>query len=219
MLNDHFQSIIGRFGRPKGGAGLLRDAELAAYRNIVPPSMLDFWEECGFGLILDGYFQFCNPTANQPLVEQIFEGNKDFDPKLICPIGFSAFGKLLLWHKRYFAIDLDLIDLRMSCARFFRKPARNDPDTVIASVLMGLNENSYDEYDQDGKKLFKRTLKKLGLLKPDHIYGFKPALALGGTRSLDNLTTYDAIVHMSFLSQLGAIKLLDISKLGQTSSP
>ena len=107
----------------------------------------------------------------------------------------------------------------MSCTRFFKKPARNNPDTVVASVLMGLNENSYDEYDQDGKKLFKRAFKKLGLLKPDHIYGFKPTLALGGTRSLDNLTTYDAVVHMSFLSQLGAIKLLDISKLGQQPLP
>lgn len=218
-LNNHFQYIIGRFGRPEGGDGLPTDTDLAAYREIVPPSLLDFWKECGFGLILDGYFQFCNPTAYQPLVEQIFKGDKDFDSKLICPIGFSAFGKLLLWHKQYFTIDLDLIDLRMSCVGFFRKEDPDERDIVIASVLMNLDGKSFDKNDESGKPLFKRAFKKLGRLMPDHIYAFRPALALGGTPDVKSLTIYSGMEHMSFLSQLGPIELIDFSKLGQTSSP
>lgn len=91
VLNDHFEHILNHFGQPTGYGPLPTDAQLAAYHDIVPTSLMEFWKECGFGLVLDGYFQFCNPRIYQPIVNQIFEGDKDFDPKLICPIGFSAF--------------------------------------------------------------------------------------------------------------------------------
>ncbi|MEI4482813.1 MULTISPECIES: GAD-like domain-containing protein [unclassified Phyllobacterium] len=212
VLNNHFQYIVDRFGRPEGLASLPTDADLAAYRDITPPSLLEFWKECGYGIVLDGYFQFCNPTAYQPVVDQIFEGDKEFDPKLICPIGFSAFGKLLLWHKDFYTIDLDLVDLRMSCVGFIKKSAtKEDSDLTIVSVLMNLDDNSYDKYGEDSKPLFKRALSKLSRLPPDSIYGFKPALALGGSRTVDSLAVYSAFEHMSLLSQLGDIKLIDYS--------
>lgn len=214
-LNDNFQFIVERFGRPEGFALQPTDPDITAYQDVVPPSLLEFWKECGYGKVLDGYFQFCNPTSYQPLVDQIFEGDADFDPKLICPVGFSAFGRLLLWHKEFFTIKVDLVNLEMSCKYFFNKHAEKyDADVVIASALNGLDARANDENDENGKPLFKRTLAKLGSLQLGNIYGFKPALALGGSPILKNLVIYSAFEHMSLLSQLGEIQLRDYSHPG-----
>ncbi|MNJ79554.1 hypothetical protein D3C77_776150 [compost metagenome] len=54
--------------------------------------------------------------------------------------------------------------------------------------------------------LFKSALKKLGQLKSDEMYGFVPALALGGAMELKNLQKVKTIEHLEFLSQLSPLQ-------------
>ncbi|EPM69033.1 hypothetical protein A249_39350 [Pseudomonas syringae pv. actinidiae ICMP 18804] len=61
-----------------------------------------------------------------------------------------------------------------------------------------------DESDLDG--LFKPALEKLGPLKSDEMYGFVPALALGGPMELKNLQKVKTIEHLEFLSQLSPLQ-------------
>lgn len=65
------------------------------------------------------------------------------------------------------------------------------------------------EATQGAPVLFARTLKKLSELSPGEVYGFFPALAMGGSARLDTLRKVKALEHLAFLAQLGPARLMD----------
>lgn len=54
----------------------------------------------------------------------------------------------------------------------------------------------------DFNGLFNPAKEKLGRLKHDEMYGFSPALMLGGADSLQHLKKVSAVEHLIFLAQL-----------------
>jgi hypothetical protein len=73
-------------------------------------------------------------------------------------------------------------------------------DDKIALFFASQNRESNDLDD-----LFQLALKKLGSLQPDEMYGFVPALALGGPGDLKHLQKLKTIEHLTFLSQLAPL--------------
>jgi len=64
--------------------------------------------------------------------------------------------------------------------------------------------------------LFDRALRALGPLSAEEMYGFEPALALGGRAELGNLQKVDAVTHLILLAELGERKVMrDIVKDAQ----
>ena len=56
--------------------------------------------------------------------------------------------------------------------------------------------------------MFTPALAKLGRLKHDEMYGFVPALALGGTSTLANLQKVKAVEHLVLLAQLAPLGVI-----------
>ena len=70
-----------------------------------------------------------------------------------------------------------------------------------------------DQKDDLETPLFDRALKALGPLARDEMYGFEPALALGGKADLRNLRKVKAVEHLVMLAQLGELQIMrDIVK-------
>jgi len=70
-----------------------------------------------------------------------------------------------------------------------------------------------DQTDDKDAPLFGRALELLGPLAHDEMYGFVPALALGGPCRLDHLQKVKAAEHLMFLAQLGERRVMvDIVK-------
>ena len=61
----------------------------------------------------------------------------------------------------------------------------------------------------DFEDLFAPALKTLGRLKPDEMYGFVPALALGGPSTLEHLQKVKAVEHLMLLAQLEPLRVMD----------
>jgi hypothetical protein len=74
-----------------------------------------------------------------------------------------------------------------------------------------------DFEDESEKPLFKRAVKKLGIVGPDEIYAFEPALALGGSARLTSLMKVKLEEHLHFLAELGETQVIhiDISRFAQ----
>ncbi|RMU47703.1 hypothetical protein ALP27_05220 [Pseudomonas savastanoi pv. glycinea] len=64
---------------------------------------------------------------------------------------------------------------------------------------MQLEHNDLDSF-------FEPALKNLGQLQSDEMYGFVPALALGGPVELKNLQKVKTTEHLMFLSQLSPLQ-------------
>ena len=76
-----------------------------------------------------------------------------------------------------------------------------------------ISRKSFDTNDENEKPLFERALAKLGPLDHDTMYGFVPALALGGKAMLDNLQKLDAHVHLNIIAQVTERQIMrDIAK-------
>ena len=60
---------------------------------------------------------------------------------------------------------------------------------------------------------FAPALQKLGRLKADEMYGFVPALALGGPSKFENLEKLKAIEHLVLLAQLSELEVLTAPSL------
>lgn len=212
-MNDYQQrldSIVEMFGKPDSGDNSdYIDAE--KYRNKLPNSMIEFWKQNGIGIILNGYFQFCEPARYSPILAQIFENDPDLKHDRTHAIGFGAFGKLLCWNEDFKHVIVDLINGYVSCRGLINSDKAVSDDADMTSQLMTLDEAFLDEYNAKATKLFKPALSKLGKVEMGQIYGFKPILALGGFRSLDNLVIYEARSHMSILAQAKRPQLMDYS--------
>jgi hypothetical protein len=58
--------------------------------------------------------------------------------------------------------------------------------------------------DEAGNSLHDQALEKLGPLDKSQLFGFEPALVLGGTADVANIVKLRADVHLAMLRQFGA---------------
>lgn len=98
--------------------------------------------------------------------------------------------------------------------RIAEEPEKKDDRRLDISIrsFFCLSKDSCDLDDEDGKPLFGRTLKKLGPLASDEMYGFEPAIVLGGKMRLENLHKVKLDQHLSMLRQLAA-PVLPLSRI------
>ena len=93
----------------------------------------------------------------------------------------------------------------------------HDQDSSIQSFFGSRKPEDFDYPDANGKLLFERAIKKYGPLEPDEMYGFEPALVVGGSATLDNLRRLKLDPHLHILRQFDSPTLpfsnIDFDKL------
>lgn len=199
-------SIVEDFGIPRGGEASVIDPE--RYRGRVPDAMIEFWQQSGTGIILDGYFQFCDPDKYASIMQLVFDGDSEIEVEETHVLGFGAFGTIIAWNEVHQNVTIDLVNGQVSCQALVNGKTY-DPNIAVTSELLLLDDPPLDEYDANAEKLFKPAHSILGKLGVGRIYGFKPILALGGNRALENLSVYEALPHMAILAQAHELQLMD----------
>ena len=178
------------------------------YTGRLPELLLALWREHGIGSWAGGLFRLCNPDDFEGLLSQVFHADKDFSHSDCHVYGYSAFGSLYVWSERHWVTQVDLLNGRVACPVLL-DPAKAKNADIHMSTSLSVNPDSLDAYDDDGKKLFARAVKKLGRPDAGQAFGFFPALAMGGAPRLENLRIVPALEHFLFLAQLQPFKLVD----------
>lgn len=211
-LTEDFAYIVEKFGVPVDAAPLAPES-LAALPGKVPQALLDFYELYGQGLVLDGFFQFCDPMRYAPIARAIFGDDPDLPGSRCHIIGFSAFGVLNVWSEDHGTVTVYLPEGRVSCLSLFGRSTQLPADRSVALGLFLIDKASNDVVDTAGKGLFKRARKKLGALSLGQVYGFAPLLSLGGPRALDHLGIKPAFEHLALLAGAAPVTLIDTSTM------
>jgi hypothetical protein len=201
-----YENAIKKYGEPQEGESISPD-HIDTYRSHLPDTLLEFWKIYGIGKWMNGYFQFCQPTKYIPIIDMIFDGDKDFNPHKTHAIGFSAFGGILAWNEQHGVMNIDPLDLRVSCGQLFKPAPEKTPGSRLGIAVQSVDEDVYDKADENGKPMFKRALKAYGELGFGQIYAPKLHPALGGTITVDNFRPADALVAMSIGVQTGTFTL------------
>jgi hypothetical protein len=122
-------------------------------------------------------------------------------------IARTAFGCLYLWgEKTGYSLKIESV-----LSRYCAYDLGTTEDSLNRQSQLFFMNPSIESSDFLG--FFSRTRKKLGPLNSDEMYGFTPALMLGGSEVLENLTKVKIIEHLIFLSQLSPLKPYTLSDI------
>ena len=162
------------------------------YVGKVPESLVQLWQTSGIGKYNNGLVELINPEEwNDTLWTWLGREVENY-----VPIALSAFGELF-YYRKLTPDDEDVCLL---------DPHYRQITTCIWSLEGFFNDYLIEsEVIQEISKnnLFQEAFQAKGSLKNGEIYYFVPALALGGSESLECIDKGDAKVHLDLLFQLG----------------
>ena len=170
------------------------------YRNIAPEELIYIWETLGFGIYEDGFLQLINPDEYEFIFQYV---DKMLEPTI--PWGITALGDILCWEGNIgWTIAPD------EGNRCFRIDVR-ECDRIVVSDMEGhlnlfINNREDDKFFIAGKNYFNakpylQVKDRLPRLEYGQCYGYVPALALGGSRSIKNLQVVDAKSYIDIIGQ------------------
>jgi hypothetical protein len=209
---DMFAYMLRKLGEPRFAAKI-SDEEAGRYAGRVPDALIRFWSEHGRGAYLDGLYWICDPAPFDPLLALIFAGDAELDPAEMTVVAHTAFGSLKLWHRRRRSM---LVDLLVSTVFNQSERAWHDAKTGQPfSENFGVGTTvaiTGSEYLPEEKELLAAAAARLGPLEPGEVYGFFPALQLGGAYKVENLRRVKAPEHFAFLAQLQRFDLVRLTE-------
>ena len=180
-------------------------SSIQRYRGTLPDQLLEYWSEhgwCGYG---DGIFWMVNPQEYNGVVASWLEGTALETIDNYHVIARSAFGDLYLWGEKTGA-SLKITSV-LSRYRVHNSIYVGDKMNKGVKAFMASKRVDTNDYGD----LFKPARQKLGQLGPDEMYGFTPAIMLGGPDNLEHLAKVKIVEHLMLLSQISELKPFALS--------
>lgn len=194
-----FTLFLETFGDPVGHQPVPPSA-LDHYQGKLPDRLLGYWRDhgwCGYG---GGLFWLVNPQEYQDVVAYWLAGTHFEARDTYHLIARSAFGDLYLWGEKTGSV-LTIAAYHSRYLDGAHSSGDEERDNRIHGLLVWLmSECTY--FDD----LFEPARERLGTLKADEMYGFVPALMLGGPGRLEYLEKLKAVEHLVLLSQLSELE-------------
>jgi len=179
------------------------ESTLSYFKEKLPERLLEYWKGYGFCGWGEGQFWTVNPADYQELLELWLKGTKLFGMDKYYVIARSAFGTLYIWGEASGqSIKIRPIFSMLSPTDKSENMKEKGGNQCIDLFFFTLNKGRMDQNDFNENPLFDRALLKLGPLESDEMYGFVPAIHLGGAVKLENLQKVKIQEHLSFLAQL-----------------
>jgi hypothetical protein len=217
MRDEDFQVFIDEFGEATHHAEVPA-ACIEKWRGKLPDQLLTYWQEEGWCGYADGLFWTVNPDDYEDIVDEWLEDSPFEQIDAFHVIARSAFGDLYLWgEKTGSSVNVSCGIHSIICLASNLKRKLDDPDFYARTFFSNKSHDHCDLNDESGTPLFKRVLAKLGPLASNEMYGFEPAIVLGGKMRLENLAKLNLDVHLTILRQLAPPTMpfskIDIDKI------
>jgi len=198
-MDEAFGRFLEKFGSPVARQKV-PVSSIRRYREKLPNKLLEYWGEhgwCGYG---NGIFWIVNPQEYEGVVASWLTGTEFENYDTYHLIARGAFGDLYLWgEKTGFSLRIDSLFSRCVIHDFKPEPELMDRKVQDFIVFRKVSSNDFEE-------MFRSARRKLGTLPHDEMYGFVPALMLGGNASLKNVEKVKAVEHLILLSQLAELE-------------
>lgn len=202
MRDEDFECFIRIMGEATSYRQVL-DSHIAKYRGVLPDALLTYWQKEGWCGYANGLFWTVDPDDYKHLLDMWLAGTEFSHIDNYHVIARSAFGTLYAWGEKYNQKIVVSCPTGSIVALMNKlKVPNKDPDLAIQTFFAMSDKERYDLEDNQGEFLFDRALKKLGALDEREVYGFEPALFVGGTASLDQLVKCNLEVHVTNLRQM-----------------
>ena len=211
MVNDFADYILKQLG-PLENPKKVDPAYAETYRGRLPDGLINFWVEHGWGSFQKGKFWLCDPFQFKSILNFLFEGDPEFNTEDFLVYFYDAFGELSTWNKKmkFLRIKFPFNQIDFSKNQNINKfngDTLSDDFIIGGSIGSSLEAGSW--IDEKGNQMFPQALKKVGKLAAGEIYGFVPALSMGGDNVVENIQRFPLKEHISFLVSVSEMKLVE----------
>jgi len=200
-MDEDFAGFLEDFG-PAIEKRHVPPSSIERYRGKLPDQLLHYWTEQGWCGYADGLFWTVNPQEYDPVLEAWIGDTPFMEQDAYHIIARSAFGDLYFWGEKT-GNSVNLFAPGSFCI-----PRKSKVATKNINFAMQLFFGMLDRERNDFEGMFGPALKKLGRLQTDEMYGFVPAVALGGESSIENLQKVKAVEHLVLLAQLAPLEVI-----------
>ena len=204
---DFYDDLVQSFGPPQHVTYPTQE-HLDYWEGRVPPLILQYWQEEGWGSLSKGQYWTCDPEFLRPVMEQVFAGDPQYSAEDLIPFGYNALGMIDVAMGQGRSMTIDLVFGTVT----WRAPDAKFPESEFLGVYYSrINGGAYrlDWNDEDGIPLFPWALENLGELGHGEIYGFTPAYSVSGDYPVRNLSKQPIIEHLVMLASLSPPTLYD----------
>ncbi|WP_072053020.1 T6SS immunity protein Tdi1 domain-containing protein [Hymenobacter terrenus] len=165
---------------------------IARYRDLVPPEVLEVWEQYGFGTFCDGYLKVVNPDDYADLLADTYQltSTPSQGPPVV--LFATAMGDLLIWEFDF----LSLVDYRHGNVSIIAKGLDFFFDDLADGETLS-NQLLWEPYPA--------AREWLGEPSFDECFGYVPLLALGGPETVEHLEKVKLREHIFLISQFTGI--------------
>lgn len=158
------------------------------YTDKLPSELIQFWQEYGFGIYMDGYLKLINPDFYQPILNEgyVDESNKEI------VFAVTGLGDFIVWT----GSAIRLVDFRHG-----KYSIIESGDDMFWFFDMDLTEDGY-MLDHFKNKNYLPAKDRLGPLEFDECFGYVPLLGIGGPEKAENLQKVKIREHISIIAQM-----------------
>lgn len=187
---------------------------IEAYRGKLPSALLNYWSKLGWGGYGDGLLWLVDPREYAEVLNAWIHGTELYSKDRYHVFARGAFGDLYAWGERTGpSLHINTPYSMVFPHDWSKDLSEGYADLVLRNWFSSGDKERFDEEDKEHKGLFDRAVKLLGRPGSDEMFGFVPALALGGPCRLDHIQKVNAVEHLMFLAQLQPPRvMLDIVK-------
>jgi hypothetical protein len=218
MRDEYFEYFISKFGEATSRIAVPAE-DIKKWHGKLPEQLITYWLEEGWCSYANGLLWTINPESYEDLVDEWLADTPLEQIDSFHAFARSAFGDLYLCGEKTgsnVTVCCELNAISMTSKSLTSK-SDEKKNLSIRSFFAASSASDFDLKDEQGFPLFEQALEKLGPLEFDEVYGFEPALLLGGKMRLDNLAKVKLDPHLTILRQLASPTVpfpsIDIEKL------
>lgn len=219
MRDEDFSFFIDEFGEAVAHHEVSADI-IDRWKGRLPEKLLQYWKEEGWAGYADGLFWTVNPEDYEELLDEWLDGTRLEEVDSFHVIARSGLGLLYLCGEQTgCGVRIDC-SLHAIFAHDLKRKSKEEIERRLPWFFSNLEPKACDLKDANRVPLFKRARASLGPLAADEMYGFEPALVLGGEMTLANLRKVKVAQHLMLLRQLAPPTIpfneIDFGKLTAT---
>jgi hypothetical protein len=184
-------------------------ASIEKYRGKLPDILLTYWEQEGWNGYDNGLLWTVNPDDYADILADWIAPTPLPEIDDYHVFARTAFGTLYAFgskNGRYFGVT------PYWNAVFANKSwvtsVDHEWDETITQFFGFSTKEDYDVEDIKEKGMFDRAVKRLGPLGPNEMFGFVPALLLGGEEVEKNLEKTNIFIHLDILANLADERIM-----------
>ncbi|ECD9612235.1 DUF1851 domain-containing protein [Salmonella enterica subsp. salamae] len=211
MRDEDFSWFIKKFGEPTLTEPVPATS-LEKWQGVLPDILLSYWENEGWASWQNGLISLVDPEQYDDILDLWLEGTPFEEDDSYHVFARSAFGVLYAFGVRT-GRNLTILCYASKIIVSKRERVKKSQEDLmwdIKSFFGAARTVDFDLIDINGDYLFKQAVNLHGGLEGSEIFGFEPAIFLGGKISINNVRKLDSQIHLSILREMTEPNIYEI---------